>query len=106
MAPRKTNVDGDPIAPFVKHWRKRRKTHTTDPYQIHKPRSLPRPNPNYYGRCRWSDFMKSTIWTVSQIRCSDLMKSTIWTVSPDSELDSESDEGEEYHYEHGYETLI
>ena len=24
----------------------------------------------------------------------------------DSELDSESDEGEEYHYEHGYETLI
>ena len=24
----------------------------------------------------------------------------------DSELDSESDEGEEYQYEHGYETLI
>ena len=24
----------------------------------------------------------------------------------DSELDSESDEGEQYHYEHGYETLI
>ena len=24
----------------------------------------------------------------------------------DSELDSKSDEGEEYHYEHGYETLI
>ena len=24
----------------------------------------------------------------------------------DSELDSESDEGEPYHYEHGYETLI
>ena len=24
----------------------------------------------------------------------------------DSELDSESDEGEEYHYKHGYETLI
>ena len=24
----------------------------------------------------------------------------------DSELDSESDEGQEYHYEHGYETLI
>ena len=23
----------------------------------------------------------------------------------DSELDSESDEGEQYHYEHGYETL-
>ena len=23
-----------------------------------------------------------------------------------SELDSESDEGEQYHYEHGYETLI
>ena len=23
-----------------------------------------------------------------------------------SELDSESDEGEEYHYKHGYETLI
>ena len=24
----------------------------------------------------------------------------------DSELDSKSDEGEEYHYKHGYETLI
>ena len=24
----------------------------------------------------------------------------------DSELDSESDEGEQYYYEHGYETLI
>ena len=24
----------------------------------------------------------------------------------DSELDSESDEGEQYHHEHGYETLI
>ena len=24
----------------------------------------------------------------------------------DSELDSESDEGEQYHYEHGYEALI
>ena len=24
----------------------------------------------------------------------------------DSELDSESDEGEQYHYEHGYEKLI
>ena len=24
----------------------------------------------------------------------------------DSELDSESDEGEQYHYKHGYETLI
>ena len=24
----------------------------------------------------------------------------------DSELDSESDEGEQYHYEHSYETLI
>ena len=24
----------------------------------------------------------------------------------DSELDSESDEGKQYHYEHGYETLI
>ena len=24
----------------------------------------------------------------------------------DSELDSESDKGEQYHYEHGYETLI
>ena len=24
----------------------------------------------------------------------------------DSELDSELDEGEQYHYEHGYETLI
>ena len=24
----------------------------------------------------------------------------------DSELDSESDEGEQYHYEHGYKTLI
>ena len=26
--------------------------------------------------------------------------------SSDSELDSESDEGEQYHYEQGYETLI
>ena len=59
--PRKKNVDGDPIAPFVKCRRKRRKTHRTDPYQIHKPKSRLRPNHNYYGKQRWSDLMKNTI---------------------------------------------
>ena len=34
------------------------------------------------------------------------MKSITLIVSQDSELDSESDEGEQYPYEHGYETLI
>ena len=34
------------------------------------------------------------------------MKNITLTVFSDSELDSESDEGEQYCYEHGYETLI
>ena len=84
--PRKKNVDGDLIAPFVKCRRKRRKTHRTDPYQVHKPKSQLRPNHNYYGK--------------------QLNEKYNLDCYSDSELDSELDKGEEYHYEHGYETLI
>ena len=43
------------------------------------------------------------MWEVEMERLNDKYNLDCFS---DSELDSESDEGEEYHYEHGYETLI
>ena len=43
------------------------------------------------------------LWEVEMERLNDMYNLDCFS---DSELDSKSDKGEEYHYEHGYETLI
>ena len=60
----------------------------------------PLPNPQTLKQAKTTS---QQLWEVEMERLNDKCNLDYFS---DSELDSESDEGEEYHYKHGYETLI
>ena len=83
-------MDGDPIVPSARH----RKS------KMRNPQKRPLPNP----QTQQQNMTKTRqLWEAEIERLND--KYNLHCFS-DSELEPKSDEGEEYHYEHGYETLI
>ena len=84
-------MDGDLIVPSARHRINEVKMHSKGPYQSHKLRKL--------------DSMTKTRqqWEAEMERLNNKYNLDCFS---NSELDSESDKGEEYQYEHGYETLI
>ena len=64
------------------------------------PQQRPLPNPQTQKQAMTKS---QQLWEVEMERLNDKYNLDCFS---DSELDSKSDEGEEYHYEHGYETLI
>ena len=83
-------MDGDPIVPSARH----KKSKDENPQQ----RPLPNPQAQKPNMTKTRQ-----LWEAEMERLNDKYNLDCFS---DSELDSESDEGEEYHYEHRYETLI
>ena len=83
-------MDGDLIVPFVKCRKRKKKA----------PQNRPLPDPQTQ---KLTKTKSQLLWQVEMERLNANYNLDCFT---DPELASESDEGEEYHYEHGYETLI
>ena len=99
LVKKQRNADGGQIAPFANPKRRKKR----NKQQQKTSPNMPKPQAKRPDTLSLNMTKAKQLWEAEMERLNSKYNLDCFS---DSELDSESDKGEQNHYEHGYETLI